>query len=134
VAALSLISALLAIAELRMPIKAETISIALQYTTGEDEPSRGIFRNQAVEPDTGGQLLIQVHHLDDPDAVLPGNPHQRQVHLVGTAAGLEAFGTYLIALARLETADPEPHGHFDDVKANDGGTISLIPRRLARLP
>ena len=116
-----------------MPIKADTIAIDLQFSTGLDEPERGIYRNQAFVPELRGSLLVEVHQLSEPDDVLPGNPFQRQVHLVGTAAGLEKLGTYLIALARLQTADPEPHGHFDDVLHADGGTISLIPRRVERL-
>jgi hypothetical protein len=114
--------------------KLERATIELRYNTGEEEPERGIYRNQATEPEAGPELLIAVHQLTEPDDVLPGNPFQRQVHLVGTPAGLEALGTYLIALARLQTSDPEPHGHLDDVHAADGGTISLIPRRVARLP
>ncbi len=117
-----------------MPDKTEKVTIELQFHTGRDEPERGIYRNHAVTPAYGDELLIEIHELDKPDEVLAGNPYQRQVHLVGTAAGLEALGTYLIALARLKTADPEPHGHLDDVRAADGGTISLIPRRLAKLP
>jgi hypothetical protein len=117
-----------------VPEKTEKITIELRFQTGRDEPERGIHRNQAVEPAHGDELLIEIHELDEPDEVLPGNPYQRQVHLVGTAAGLEALGTYLIALARLQTSDPEPHGHLDDVRAADGGTMSLIPRRLAKLP
>jgi len=117
-----------------MPINVETISLQLHYTTGQDEPTRGIYRNQAIEPDAGNDLLIEIHQLDEPDTVLPGNPYQRQVHLVGTAQGLESLGTYLIALARLKTADPEPHGHLDEVRCADGGTISLIPRRVAQVP
>jgi hypothetical protein len=117
-----------------MATKTETISLRLEYAVGRDDPTRGIFHNQAIEPAIGGELILEINQLDEPDDVLPGNPFQRQVHLVGTPAGLEALGTYLIALARLKTADPEPHGHFDDVRCGSGGTISLIPRRLQRLP
>jgi len=117
-----------------MPTRVETISLQLTYASGQDNPARGIYRNQAIEPDSGSQLLIAIHQLDEADQVLPGNPHQRQVHIVGTAEGLESLGTYLIALARLKTADPEPHGHLDDVHFADGGTISLIPRRVAQVP
>ena len=117
-----------------MSTRTERAIIELRYDTGVDLPERGIYRNQAIEPDTGSELLIDVHMLDEADDTLPGNPYQRQVHLVGTAAGLEALGVYLIALARLKTADPEPHGHFDDVRTSEGGTISLIPRRLPAIP
>jgi hypothetical protein len=117
-----------------MAEKVEQVTIELRYNAGKDEAERGIYRNQAIEPEAGNELLIAVHRLKEPDDVLPGNPFQQQVHLVGTPAGLEALGTYLIALARLQTADPEPHGHLDDVKSADGGTISLIPRRVTRIP
>jgi hypothetical protein len=114
--------------------KAQPVTIELRFSTGKDEPERGIYRNQAIEPENGDELLIALHQLTEPDDVLPGNPFQRQVELVGTPAGLEALGTYLIALARLQTADPEPHGHLDNVRAAGGGTISLIPRRVPKLP
>jgi hypothetical protein len=117
-----------------MPSTIETITLDLRYTTGQDDPKRHTYGNQALEPESSNQLLIEIHQLDEADAVFPGNPFQRQVHLVGTARALESLGTYLIALARLKTSEPEPHGHLDDIRFGGGGTISLIPRRVARLP
>ena len=117
-----------------MATRTTTISLDLVYSAGLDEPDRGIFRNQAVEPNSGGDLYVEVTQASGADNVLEGNPFQRQIHLVGTPTGLEALGTYLIALARLQGADPEPHGHFDAVRSSDGGTISLIPRRVSNLP
>jgi hypothetical protein len=58
------------------------------------------------------------------------NPFQLQVHIVGTSRGLEALGTYLIALARVDSSDPEPYGSFDDIPLSGGGTIRLLPRRV----
>ena len=110
------------------------VTIRLHYETGRDEPERGIYRNQAIEPNEGGDLLIGYTQCAEPDDVFPENPYQRQVHLVGTAASLEALGTYLIALARLESAEPEVSGSFDEVRFDAGGTIRLLPRRVRELP
>ena len=117
-----------------MPDTTRDVTVRLAYSTGRDEPERGIFRNQAVEPNDGAGLLIAYLELDETSDVFPDNPRQRQVHLVGTGPALEALGTYLIALARLEGADPEPYGSFDEVRFERGGTIRLLPRRVARLP
>ena len=110
------------------------VTIRLEYNTGQDEPDRGIFRNQAVVPNDGEGLLVAYHELDESSDVFPENPHQRQIHLVGTKGALEALGTYLIALARLDGADPEPYGSFDHVRFEGGGTVRLMPRRVAQLP
>jgi hypothetical protein len=58
--------------------KVERATIVLRFNTGKDEPERGIYRNQVIEPETGNELLIAVHQLTEPDDVISGNPFQRQ--------------------------------------------------------
>jgi hypothetical protein len=107
------------------------IEIDLEYTGGNDEPARGIFRNQVVEPEHLDELRVAVRSDIDAARPWPGNEgEQPQIHLAGSARALEELGRYLIALARLETADPEPYGSFDNVRNADGGTLRLLPRRL----
>jgi hypothetical protein len=107
--------------------------VVLEYRLGKEEPQRGIFRNAPVDPRYTGELLIAIRSDEDP----LGKPWctddrdaRPQVHLVGSARALEELGRYLIALARLKTADPEPYGSFDRVGNADGGTVRLLPRRL----
>ena len=112
--------------------KTVDITIGVEYSTGKDEPSRGIFRNQAIQPSIDREIAIAIREHEPEDVpVFIDNPTQKQVHLIGTARGLEQLGAYLIALARLETSDPEPYGSFDDVLDVDGGTIRLLPRRVS---
>lgn len=104
--------------------------IDLLYTGGEDRPAKGIFRNQVVEPKYTDELTIAVRsNVNMPQAWPGDNAHQPQVHLAGSARALEELGRYLIALARLNTRDPEPFGSLDDVHNADGGTVRLLPRR-----
>ena len=107
-----------------------TVEIALDYMSGRDEPAKGIFRNHPVQPEIDERLLIAVRGFNGQGT----KGIQPQVHLVGTASALEELGKYLIALARVETADPEPYGSFDNVRDADGGMLRLLPRRVASLP
>ncbi len=112
--------------------RAENVTVTLRYSGGEDEPERRVFRNHPLLPDLGADLMISVVQLDEASDDL-ANPFQLQVHLVGTSRGLEELGTYLIALARLVSSDPEPYGSFDEIPLSGGGTIRLLPRRVETL-
>lgn len=112
--------------------KAVEATIILRYSGGADEPERRVFRNYPLLPDLGSDLMISVTELDEASENLE-NPFQVQVHIVGTSRGLEELGTYLVALARLESNDPEPYGSFDDIPLSGGGTIRLLPRRVPTL-
>lgn len=108
------------------------VEIALVYSDGKDEPEKGIFRNVPIDPEFTSELVIAIAGDEDParvrwDIQRYGRP---QVHLAGTARALDALGRYLIALARLETKDPEPSASLDDVRNADGGTVRFLPRRL----
>lgn len=109
--------------------------VELVYSGGKDEPGRSIFRNHPVQPAFTNELLVAVRSNADPSQHIDLDEFGGvQVHVAGTPRVLEELGRYLIALARLQTADPEPYGSFDDVKYADGGTMRLLPRRLVRLP
>jgi hypothetical protein len=108
------------------------IQLPLDYTVGQDDPSRGIYRNSVVPPKHSRELTIVVQRPaelldgieDDPELDL-----RPQVHVVGSSRALEELGRYFIALARLQTADPSPYGSIDDVQDGTGGTVRLLPRR-----
>lgn len=110
--------------------KSITAEIALEYWRGEEVEGQ-VYRNAPVEPAHTDELTVAIRSddgtADAREPVVPGRP---QVHLAGTPRALEAFGRYLIALARLETIDPDVHEHFEDVRNDDGGTVHLIVRRL----
>jgi len=110
------------------------VELPLDYV-GVDEP--GIYRRSVVPPKHTRELEVSVQRLaeqlpdltDDPDLDL-----RPQVHIVGSARALEELGRYLVALARLDTTDPEPYGAFEDVQDGAGGTLRLLPRRVLRKP
>ena len=113
------------------PIK-RSVKITLLYSGGRDEPKKGIFRNFPIDPKFTSELVIAIASDDDPalvrwDVKRHGRP---QVHLAGTARALEELGRYLIALALLDSEDPEPSASLEDVRNADGGTVRLIPRRI----
>jgi len=109
------------------------VSITLEYTsTGKDEPPR-VYRNFPVPPANTNELLLMMRPFDHRveehlyDAGRHGRPY---VTIEGTPRALEELGRYLIALARLETANERPDVHLDDVASADGGTAHLrIVRR-----
>lgn len=103
----------------------------LRYLVRTEKPESGSFGNQPVRPGYTDEVEIGVY-LDDesigPPNELVGKP--LQVQLAGSARALEELGKFLVALARLETANPTPHDHFEDVRNAYGGTIHLIVERL----
>jgi hypothetical protein len=107
-----------------------TAQIALEYWMQADSPGHAT-QHVPVDPQYTDELILAVRS-DEQDAdprarVVSGRP---QVHLAGPPRALEAFGRYLIALARLDSQDPDVHEHFEDVQNDDGGTAHLIVRRL----
>ncbi|MBX6331320.1 MAG: hypothetical protein IRY91_05675 [Gemmatimonadaceae bacterium] len=106
-------------------------NVVLEYWQGRDLPGV-VYENTPVDPEHTDELTIALRSDEPDDTSDPRTPlflGRPQVHFAGTPRALEAFGRYLIALARLETADPNPHEHFEDVQNADGGTIHLIVRR-----
>jgi hypothetical protein len=106
------------------------VEIELSYYTGGDDPERGIFTTRPVDPEHTGELRMAVYTDDDTIGFPPeleGKP--LQIEFSGSARALDAFGTYLIALARLNSPDSDPHEHFEEVVDERGGTVHLIVRR-----
>lgn len=107
-------------------------TIRLDYVShGRDDPARGVFRTRVADPARADELVIAVRDDAHPDRDVFLHPHLRpQIHLAGTAAGLEELGRALIALARLETLEPEPYLSIHEVAQADGGDARLIIRRI----
>jgi hypothetical protein len=107
------------------------VEISLQYSGGKDEPEKRVFRNFPIDPAFSSELVIAIASDNDPGGVRwDSSSHGRpQVHLAGSARALEELGRYLIALARLETKDPDPSTSLE-VSNADGGTARLLPRRI----
>lgn len=111
-------------------INTTSVQLELAYYAGEDDPTRGIFSRRPVEPEHTEELRIGVYFDDDTIGVPPelsGRP--LQVEFAGSARALEAFGAFLIALARHSTEDPEPHEHFDEIAGEQGAHVHLVVRR-----
>jgi len=111
-------------------------TIRLRYRIGPDDPEKGVYYTFPVEPPFTSELRIGAYLEDvDPDPLPPLLKEGRlQIQLAGTPRALEALGTYLIALARLETEDPNPHEHFEDVMHEQGVPVHLIIRRERGTP
>jgi hypothetical protein len=109
---------------IRVPVEVELV-----YHGGKDIPGR-VYRHTPVDPQFTAELTLTIRFDDVADPRLdPLGGRRPQVDFAGTPRALEAFGTYLIAMARLETTDPSPHTHFEEVQNFDGGTVHLIVRR-----
>lgn len=115
------------------PTNPEHVTLELQYAPAATQPdSHG---GQPMVPVRESELLVAIRdHPEFASDVISGNPSQLQVRIVGTAVGLQDLGTYLIALARCPTTDPEPYEDFNEVANVDGGTVRLIVQRVAALP
>ena len=98
-------------------------------------PAPVAFRAYPPPPRRSNELLVAVRDLETEDVpVFADNPTQFQVHLAGSAAALKELGSYLVALSRSKTTDPELYESLNDVCNADGGTVRLIVRRLGRPP
>ena len=113
----------------------QEVRVVLKYHQVDEASGGGRL---PVMPGEVSNLVIAIRDhpewIGDDDGDFPENPSQLQVHLIGTASQLEALGTYLIALGRMESAEPEYYDSFDDVRYADGGTVRLIPRLVKELP
>ena len=110
---------------------ARPAEILLSYYAGVDDPERGIYTARPVDPEFTDELRVAVYVDDDETLGFPPEllGKRLQVQRSGSARALEAFGIYLVALARLDSSDPDPHEHFEDVSDERGGTVHLIVRR-----
>jgi hypothetical protein len=105
--------------------------VRLRYRVGPDDPKQGIFYTRPYEPEFTSELLVSAYLENAQTDALSEllKTGRLQIELVGTPRALESFGTFLIALARLETEDPKPHEHLEDVQGEHGSTVHLIVRR-----
>jgi hypothetical protein len=111
----------------RVKVPAE---VTLEYWSGKDIPGRK-YVNFPVDPEFTAELTLSISDDSEADPrvrVLGGR--RPQVNFEGTPRALEAFGKYLIALARVNTANPNLHMHFEDVRDAYGDTAHLIVRRV----
>lgn len=117
------------------PTRSTEVTIRLNYvSTGPDDPERQVFRNFVADPTRTEELVVAVRDDEHPEQEVFRRENVRpQIHLAGTAAALEELGRFLVALARLETLDPEPYSSVSDVLNADGGNARLVIRRV-RLP
>jgi hypothetical protein len=107
-------------------------TVRLRYRTGPDDPARGIFYTRPYEPEFTTELRVGAYLEDREPDPLPEllRTARLQIELAGTPRALESLGTYLIALAHLQTADPSPHEHIEDLRSEHGGAVHLIVRRV----
>ena len=111
------------------------IELTLSYVMGRDDLAQGVFESRPLDPAYTGELTISVYTESRERDDLPADRDSRlQVQFGGSARALEAFGTYLVALALLQTPDPEPHEHFEDVLGENGESVHLIVRRVRSDP
>lgn len=106
-------------------------NLTLEYWSGDDIPGK-VYESMPVEPEHTDELMLALRSDEERDFQDPRTPllaDRPQVHLAGSPRALEAFGRYLIALARLQTDDEDPHEHFEEVQNADGGTVHLIVHR-----
>jgi hypothetical protein len=113
-------------------IETQNVSVELNYYVGPDDPINGVFYSRPVDPEFTSELVVGVYTDDDDSTghppVLAGLP--LQISVAGSARALEAMGKYLLALARINSSDPDLHEHFEDVCDERGGNLHLIVRRL----
>jgi len=85
-----------------------------------------------VDPKYTDELQLAVYADDDtvgvPDAIKQLG--RLQVDLGGSPRALQELGRFLIAMARMETNDPNVHDHLEDVRYGTNETAHLVLRRL----
>lgn len=121
------------------------LEVELQFFGNSNaiESFPGGYSGGVPSPRLGKNLTFLVHRqLPDEDGIL--NPVQNegtvegsfQINLYGNSQGYRELGTYLLALAELDTtADDGFHQHHDNVKSSDGRTHAhIILRKSDRIP
>ena len=108
------------------------IQIELEYY---HQPSShpNVVNTWLVDPKFTDELQLAVYEDDDTLGVSTAIKQlgRLQVELAGSPRALEELGRFLIAMARMETDDPNIHDHFDDVQDADRETAHFIVRRLS---
>jgi hypothetical protein len=107
------------------------VQIDLEYY---HEPSShpDVVDTWLVDPKFTNELRLAVYADDDsfgvPDAIKTLG--RLQVELAGSPRALQELGRFLIAMARMETNDPNVHDHLENVQYGIGETAHLVVRRL----
>ena len=109
------------------------LQIELEYDH-ESSPFPNVEYTWLVEPKFTSELRLAVYANDDtfgmPDAIKQLG--RLQVELAGHPRALDELGRFLIAMARMETDDPNVHEHFEDVQYAANETVHFIVRRLSQ--
>jgi hypothetical protein len=108
----------------------ESHVVELSYHSGIDLPADGVFVRRPVDPDYTDEIILGVYDDESESFGFPAalTGMRLQIELAGSRRALDSFGTYLIALAKLQSEDPDLHEHFDDVTDARGGTVHLVVR------
>jgi hypothetical protein len=110
--------------------KSIRVELAFDGTGKVVERPKGTFRGSAVLPRAANKAqfnLLREDDLESSDASLEG---RFQINIWGSSEAYRALGTYLLALAELDsTADPGYHEHVQ-VGSFDGRTqLEVILRK-----
>lgn len=109
-------------------IRNETIE--LKYFSGVDDVARGVFATRPVDPEFTEEIVVGVYADDSETMGFPAELEgvALQISIAGSARALDELGRFLIALARAESLDPDPHEHFEEIRDERGGNLHLIIR------
>ena len=110
----------------------KTIKIELKFDgTGKVvERPKGTFRGSAVLPPVAGKMRFNLFREDESNASGTSIDGAFQINVWGPSEAYRALGTYLLALAELDSsADPNFHEHVQ-VASFDGRTrLEVILRK-----
>jgi len=106
------------------------IAVELQYHgSGKIEGRNGRYSGGVVAPELGDHVMFQVrpsaldaNGIFNPDHNAPTYGGGLQVIVEGDAAGYRALGTYLLALAELDTGAHPRYKDYHQITSRDGRT------------
>ena len=103
--------------------------VSLEYVDADPMyAAPGAVMRSVKDPEHSDELRLTIYD-DSPNARSTGSRSgRRQLELAGSARALECFGTFLIALARLDGSD-DGHVHLE-IEGPAGSPSELIVRRL----
>jgi len=110
--------------------KSIKVELAFDGTGKVVEGPKGTFRGSAVLPRAASKTQINLLRVDDQDLSDASLEGRFQINVWGSSEAFRALGTYLLALAELDTtADPDYHEHVQ-VGSFDGRTqLEVILRK-----
>jgi hypothetical protein len=112
-----------------MKLRRKNVTVEVAYFVGKEDPKRGIFRGGPQMSPFLNELIIDSSvdevYDESSDTLKPSG--KMQLNLYGTKRAYMALAQYLLSLCELETADPDYHDHWDDIRNSDGKeSIHLI--------